>query len=409
MRTAFVALMLLPACVAPLWAYSPLTHEAVIDAAWDGSIKPLLRARYGDLTPDQLREAHSYAYGGSIIQDMGYYPFGSKLFSDLVHYVRSGDFVVALVREAQNADELAFALGALSHYVADNNGHPVAVNRVVPMDYPKLRVKYGPVVTYEQNPAAHLKTEFGFDVVEVAKGQYAPQVYHDFIGFMVAKDALERAFRDTYSIELKDVVSNEDLALGTFRFSVSTLIPEATKAAWAAKGKDIQQSQPGVTRRKFLYRLSRSSYRKEWGNRYARPGFFARFVAFVFKLIPKVGPFRVLGFKTPSPQAEKLFMMSFDDTLAAYQRVAPGIVGADPELENTNLDTGGPPAPGSYKLADNAYVQLLEKLADKHREPSPELRQAILAYVQGLSVPLSTKAQEGLAIVKGTAGANTKP
>jgi hypothetical protein len=129
----------------------------------------------------------------------------------------------------------------------------------------------------------------------------------------------------------------------------------------------------------------------------------------VFKLIPKVGPFRVLGFKTPSPQAEKLFMMSFDDTLAAYQRVAPGIVGADPELENTNLDTGGPPAPGSYKLADNAYVQLLEKLADKHREPSPELRQAILAYVQGLSVPLSTKAQEGLALVKGAADATTGP
>ena len=190
---------------------------------------------------------------------------------------------------------------------------------------------------------------------------------------------------------------------------MSTLVPEATKAAWAAKGKDIQQSQPGVTRRKFLYRLSRSSYRKEWGNRYARPGFFARFVAFVFRLIPKVGPFRVLGFRTPSPQAEKLFMMSVDDTLAAYQRVAPGIVGADPKLENTNLDTGGPPIPGSYQLADHAYVQLLEKLADKHRQPSPELKQAILAYVQGLSVPLSTKAQTGLALLKGTADANTRP
>ena len=164
-----------------------LSHEAVIDAAWDGSIKPLLLARFPGATPEELRKAHAYAYGGCIIQDMGYYPFGKKFFSDLVHYVRSGDFVEALIRESQDIDEYAFALGALAHYAADNNGHPIAVNLAVAIMYPKLRAKYGNDITYAENPAAHLKTEFGFDVVQVANGHYAPEAYHDFIGFEVAK------------------------------------------------------------------------------------------------------------------------------------------------------------------------------------------------------------------------------
>ncbi len=398
LRYLTLALAVLPA----LQAYSPLTHEAIIDSAWKGTIVPVLRARYGDLTPDQLRDAHAYAYGGSIIQDMGYYPFGSKLFSDLVHYVRSGDFVMALFQEAQNANELAFAMGALAHYASDNNGHPVAVNRAVPMEYPKLRKKYGPVMTYEDDPAAHLKTEFGFDVVEVAKGQYAPQEYHDFIGFQVAKDQLERAFRDTYSIELKDIMRNEDLALGTFRFTVSNLIPEATKAAWSAKKKDIMAAQPGITRKKFLYHLSHSSYRKEWGDKYEKPGIFARFIAFVFRIMPKIGPFRTLSFKPPGPEAEKLFMASFDRSFTEFQRLAPEVVRGDDKLPDTNLDTGGPPRPGSYRLADKAYVELLEKLADKHTAPSPELKRNILAYAPGLSIPLTPKAQEGLELVKAT-------
>src|ERR1035441_4856670 len=111
---------------------------------------------------------------------MGYYPFGSKYFSDLVHYVRSGDFVEALVRGAQDLDELAFALGALAHYAADNNGHPIAVNRAVAMEYPKLRAQYGDEVTYADDPPAHLKTEFGFDVAQVAQGNYAAAGYHAF-------------------------------------------------------------------------------------------------------------------------------------------------------------------------------------------------------------------------------------
>src|ERR1700720_417088 len=197
-------------------AYSVLAHEAIIDSAWDTNIRPLLLKRFPNATPEQLKEAHGYAYGGAIIQDMGYYPHGSKLFSDLTHYVRSGDFVLALLRDSKDLDGYAFALGALSHYSSDNAGHSIGVNLAVPILYPKLQKKYGNTVTYEQDPLAHVKTEFGFDVLEVAQGRYAPDSYHDFIGFGVSVPLLEQAFEETYGLSLKEVLSDEDKALESY-------------------------------------------------------------------------------------------------------------------------------------------------------------------------------------------------
>src|ERR1700742_1349753 len=101
----------------PAGAYSLLTHEQLIDLTWQSSIVPLLQSRYPTLTPEQLIQARSYAYAGCVIQDIGYYPFGDQFYSDLTHYVRTGDFVVRLFRDANNANELAFAIGALSHYI----------------------------------------------------------------------------------------------------------------------------------------------------------------------------------------------------------------------------------------------------------------------------------------------------
>ena len=96
-------------------AYSVLAHEANIDALWETSLRPLLARRFPTATRDELAQARAYAYGGAVIQDLGYYPFGSRLFSRLVHYVRTGDFVEALLRESQDVNEYAFALGALAH------------------------------------------------------------------------------------------------------------------------------------------------------------------------------------------------------------------------------------------------------------------------------------------------------
>ena len=233
---AIWALNLVPVCM----GYSVLTHEEIIDLLWDQQIKALLLARFPDATPDDLMEAHAYAYGGSVIQDIGYYPFGSHLFSDLTHYVRTGDFVKAMLDNAQTLDEYAFALGALSHYVSDVNGHPY-INLSVGIQFPKLAGRYGPAVPYDVDHKAHLTTEFGFDVLQVAKGRYAPEDYHNFIGFEVSAPLLERAFYDTYGIKLTEVMPHEELAIGTYRRSVSRVLPEMTKVALVTKGDQLQQ------------------------------------------------------------------------------------------------------------------------------------------------------------------------
>src|SRR5438874_1692263 len=225
--------------------YSVLAHEANIDAVWETTIKPMLQARFPDAAPNRLMHARAYAYSGCVIQDLGYYPFGSHFFSNLLHYVRTGDFVDALIRDAQDVDEYAFALGALGHYAADNSGHPMAVNRAVPLMYPKLKAAFGNTVTYVQSPKSHILVEFSFDVVQVAAGAYAPEAYHSYIGFKVAKRALERAFRETYGIDMKDVFFNEELAIATYRHAIATTIPEMTKVAWSKKRAEIMKVAPG--------------------------------------------------------------------------------------------------------------------------------------------------------------------
>lgn len=364
------------------FAYSVLTHEAIIDSAWDDNLRPLLLQRFPDATHEQLKEAHAYAYGGAIIQDMGYYPHGNKLVSDLTHYVRSGDFVEALLADAQTLDEFAFALGALAHYAADNNGHRLGTNVSVPLLYPKLQQKYGKVVTYEDDPLAHLKAEFGFDVLEVAKERYAPDSYRDFIGFQVAQPLLERAFAETYGVDFKSLFKNEDRAVGSYRRAVSSIIPEATRVGWEIKKKEIQKDLPGMTKKKFLYNLSRASYEKRWGTDYQPPTAKEKFLAILYHILPKIGPLRDLAFRTPTPQTEKLFEESFNATLTQYRGLLTdlkrsGRVG----LSNDNIDVGEVTPRGKYRLYDKACEQLLDRLAaNNFAGASPELRADLLRF-----------------------------
>ena len=362
-------------------AYAVLAHEAIIDSAWDTSMRPLLLKRFPDATAEQLKEAHGYAYGGAIIQDMGYYPHGNFFFSDLTHYVRSGDFVLALLRDSQDLNGYAFALGALAHYAADNDGHPIGTNRAVPLLYPKLQKKYGDTVTYEDDPLAHVKTEFGFDVLEIAQGRYAPDNYHDFIGFGVSVPLLEQAFQETYGLDLKSVLTDEDKVLGSYRHDVSQLLPKATRIAWSLKKDDIMKDQPGITRKQFLYNLSRASYQKNWGKQYQPPTFGERFLAFLVRILPKIGPLKVLQLKTPTPAAEKLFEASFNATLDRYRQLLSQAGAGQPDLPNDNFDTGEITGPGKYKLTDETQAKLLDALAkQKFNGASPGIRAELLEY-----------------------------
>jgi hypothetical protein len=382
------ALLLCPA----LQAYSVLTHEAIIDTAWIQNIQPLLLKRFPNATPDDLLQAHAQAYGGCIIQDMGYYPFGSHFFSDLVHYVRTGDFILNLVQESQTLDEYAFALGALAHYAADTQGHSIAVNRSVPLVYPKLERKFGHVITYADDIVSHLRVEFSFDVQQVARGNYAPTAYHDFIGFQVSKEVLGRAFHDTYSLELKDVFGNLDLALGTYRHMVSGLMPEMTSVAWNLKKKELQKSQSKITRRAFVYNLSKASYQKEWGGKYEQPGIWARFLSWLIRILPKIGPLRALSYSPPTPQTAKMFEDSFDQTLTEYRRLLAGQAAGSLQLENRDFDTGKLTAPAEYSLADNTYAKLVRTVEEKHPDAvDPKLREDLLGFYRNPDLPFATR------------------
>lgn len=387
----FAAAILWVSAAASARAYSVLTHEAIIDAAWKDNIRPLLLDRFPAATPEDLRKAHAYAYGGAIVQDMGYYPLGNVLFTDLAHYIRSGDFVLNLLSEAQSLNDYAFAIGSLAHYAADNIGHPEAINKSVPLIYPKLERKFGKVITYADDKASHLKVEFAFDVSEVAQAHYAPDAYHDFIGFEVAQAALERAFLRTYDLKLSSVL-HEEMAIGTFRFSVHSVLPFMTKAAWDLKKDEIQKAEPSMTKRKFIYNLSRSSYRKRWGRSYREPGLGARIVAFFFRIIPKVGPLKAFAFRPAPPATQKLFMKSMNDALDQYRELLAEQRRGALKLPNENFDTGEPISPGRYRLVDSTYARWLEKLSGS--QPSAEVRADILRFYSNPNAPDTTKRDE---------------
>ncbi len=366
------------------FSYSVLTHEEIVDLLWESNLRPMLRARFPGATPEELKDAHAYAYGGCIIQDAGYYPFGNKYFSDLTHYVRAGDFVQALLRDASTLQEYAFALGALAHYASDVAGHPT-INHTVAMEFPKLRAKFGRDVTYEDSPRAHIRTEFGFDMAQVAKQRYASEQYHDFIGFEVAQSLLERAFLETYGMPLKDVMTHEEMAIGTYRWSVSKLIPKMTQAALRTKRDVIfKDPPPGYSEKKFLYTISRAQYEKEWGKNYHHPGIGTRILSFLLRLVPKRGPFSALAFQVPTPQAETLYFKSVDDTVDSFREMLKRQSQGTLRLPNMNLDTADNPRPLRYNLADQTYERWLHDLVEKHlQQVTPEMRQNVVAYFSG--------------------------
>lgn len=398
-RTAFRLLLLavfLLAALRPAGAYSLLSHEEIVDMAWPQYILPLLQQRYPGLTPDQLTECHAYAYGGSVIQDMGYYPFGSKQFSNLLHYVRSGDFVDALLRDSTTPDEYAFALGAMSHYYGDTVGH-LTVNVITGEEYPSLRSRFGRFVTYGDNETAHLRNEYGFDVVEVAHGAYSQQNYHDFIGFQVAEPLMNRAFEETYGLPIDDVLKHEDLSISSYRYSVSKLIPKMTRVAIAGYGDQIQKATPSFAKDKFIYRLRRTDFEKEYGKQYMHPDFRDRVVAFLLANVPKVGPFKALKLHLPNSAQQTQYLASFNAVETAYRAEVTTVAAAPaadpPALPELDFDTGAPTADGEYKLADQTYAVLIEQLAGKkNAQLSPLLLADINHFYANPSAPDVLKA-----------------
>jgi len=371
--------------------YSMLTHEHIVDVSWEGEIQPLLLKRFPNATAEDLRKAHAHAYGGCLIHDIGYYPLGSKLFSDITHYVRSGDFVANLIRESTNLNEYAFAFGAMAHYTSDTVAHPV-INRAVALTFPKLRSKFGEEVTYADDPVAHARVEFGFDVTQIAKNRYTPDSYRAFIGFEIPKPLVERAFFKTYGLKLSQVLKHEDQAIGTFRWAVSEVFPQLTRVALSSRRAEIIKDNPDFDEKKFVYHLSRAEYEKEWGKEYRKPGMLARLVGFSARCLAKIGIVRATDFKVPTAETENLYVQSVNQTVATYKELLRKVGSGNYDLENLDFDTGKSPHASEYKLSDKTYARLL----DQHSKTdfkfvSPELRDDIVSFYANAKPSVTTK------------------
>jgi len=371
-----------------------LTHEAIIDANWNTVLVPILKKKFPAATDEELKNAHAFAYGGCVMPDLGYYPFGSKLFTNLVHYVRSGDFIENLFKEASNMNEYAFALGALCHYYADQYGHSVGVNRSVPLIYPEMKTKFGDTVTYAEDKISHLRTEFSFDVLQTARGNYAPQAYHDFIGFQVSKELIEKAFQKTYGLDVNGLFGNFDRAIGSFRWSVKELIPSATRAAWKTKRNEIRKLNPSMARRSYVYTIRRQKYFKEFGREKEKATLGESILGFLIRIAPKWGPLKILKFRIPGEDAEKMFLESFDATVVNYRHEATAASNGHIDLSNIDWDTGKKTMQGEYSLADKTYSDWLIKLKEKNFETvTSPIKRNILAFYQ--NYPASNTDDQG--------------
>ena len=382
-------------CVQTSYAYSILAHEALIDSCWASAIRPLLLWKYPGATEAQLKKAHAFAYGGAIAPDIGYFPFGKPFFTDLVHYVRSGDFTNALLDDARDINEYAFAIGWLCHYMADEYGHSLATNQTVPMLYPKEQKKYGDYVTYEEDHISHRRTEFGFDVLQTAESDYASIAYHDFIGFEISDTLLATAFTEVYGLDIHDVFANFSLATGTLRWSFKRLFPALTKAAWILKKNQLGKDSARKARKTYVYSMKKADYYKEFGKERERPGPFSALFAFFVTVVPKVGPTRAMKFKAPGPEAAKLYHNSFNVVVTHYTAALRAFRRGGDRLANIDFDTGDYTEPGEYGMADKNYDLLVVDLQKNNfKLMNRDLRKNIIEYYSHRVPPRGSSKKE---------------
>jgi len=386
-----VALLLCAVTFSPpnMQAYSVFTHEELVDLAWNDSIRPLLLAKFPGATEDQLREAHAYAYGGSAVQDMGYYPFGKQFFSNLTHYVRSGDFVAWLLSNARSLDEYAFAIGALSHYVGDSIGHSEAINRATAVEFPKLENRFGPSVTYDESPHGHIRTEFAFDIAELSDGDFPSAAYLRYIGFKVPRKFLEEAFQKTYGFDIHEVLGRAHPALRSYRTAVRSFIPAFAEAEVVLHRHGFPPHIDSEADRIFRGRLARTAYQRRWKHTEKGPGVKAHLLAVLVFIVPKIGAASDLAIKIPDPQTYEMYQNSVNHAVDIFRDLLHRLrsTGDDVKLVNIDLDTGDHVKRGEYRLTDATYARLLERLTSKPDRVIPaDTKRNIMAYYGTMAI-----------------------
>jgi hypothetical protein len=386
---AFLALLL---TATPAIPYSVQSHQELIDLAWKQSIRPILLKHYPSLTEAQLQEAHAYAYGGCAIQDFGYYPFGNAFFSDLTHYVRSGDFVLSLLSNAHTANELAFAIGSLSHYIGDSIGHSAAVNLSVPVEFPKLKMRYGANVNYAQDPHAHIQTEFAFDINQLSKRRFAPSAYVKFVGLEVPRALLRKAFFETYGLNLPDIIGTKETSIRVYRYAAHRFLPNIARAETLLHKKDFPADTPSPDLDDLAKDLLQASADNNWEAFRKKPGVTSHLYAGFLFILPKVGTLKLLAIKGPNQQTEELYIKSLNRSIKVLRFVLTNFDRIEHLLPNRDLDTGLVVKPGGYPLTDRTYAELLDMITRHPDKVIPnQLKHDLLAYYADPQAPIITK------------------
>jgi len=372
--------------------YSIQTHEELIDLAWKQSIRPLLLKQYPGLTDAQLQEAHAYAYGGCAIQDFGYYPFGNKFFSDLTHYVRSGDFVLSLLRNAKSPNQLAFAIGSLSHYIGDTIGHSSAINISVPVEFPKLGIKYGPAVNYAQDPRAHVQTEFAFDINQLTKRRFAPSAYLRYVGLEVPRGLLAKSFFETYGLQLPDIIGTRQTSINVYRFAARRFLPDIARAETILHKKNFPADLPSPDLDILVKDLTQASEDNDWEKYRKHAGVRSHLYAGLIYILPKVGVFKLLDIRGPNQQTEDLYIKSVNHSIKSLRLVLNHFDTIQNYLPNRDLDTGLKVKPGGYILTDYTYAKLLAMLTKHPDQPIPaQVKHDLIDYYANPLSPITTK------------------
>jgi hypothetical protein len=427
--TLLILSLLLAAC-RPVFAYSLLTHEQLIDLAWKDSIVPLLLSRYPGLSPQQLDQARAYAYGGCVIQDIGYYPFGDASFSNLTHYVRSGDFVISLFRNAHSANELAFAIGALSHYVGDSIGHSQATNLAVPIEFPQLRARFGPQVNYAEGKHQHVQTEFAFDINEIAHHRFAPLRYLRHIGLQVPIKQLALAYYQTYGLtENFSATQGRRFNVNAYRFATRSFIPRIAYAVTLLHHNSEPADLDTPEAIEIRKQVAEVDLENNWRLYRRKAGIGTYTLAGLLFILPKFGSLKLVSVKGPNADTEADYMRSVNYSETTLRRLlarftppsnsgststiqpsvnlasvsshaqnsAPAIDDLrshDPlhPLPNRDLDTGRIVEPGGYPLTDSTYADLLHRITLQPDQPiPPDIKRDIEAYYANPGLPITTR------------------
>jgi len=245
----------------------------------------------------------------------------------------------------------------------------------------KLRKKYGDFITYGDDHTSHSRLEFSYDVLQVSRGTYTSQAYHDFIGFKVSEPVLERAFLKTYGLKLSDMFRDFNSAVGTLRWGVNNLIPAIIKMTWRTQRDSILKHQPTMTARKFKYQIKKREFYTEFGKTKVHEGLETDLITFIIRVAPKIGPFKTFKYVNPGSTGEKRFIKAFDTITAHFARNLARFRDHNLALNNVDFDTGRPTVIDEYNMADQAYAEWLIKLDKEHFEyVTPSVKEALLNF-----------------------------